>query len=161
MAKSVPEPAPTPKPRSRLPLYFAWAIAPLVAIFFWHILAFLFLAMLPTIVAGFLDRREGKYAAYAVGGFNLSGAIPFLFQMLDGTRPGMVGLVEVISSPFPWLVILGAAAIGWVIYYTIPTLVLRYQGIRDRQRIKYLRQRQVELVDEWGPEVAPDETTYA
>ncbi len=157
MATMPKDNTPPVKPRSRLPVYFAWAVAPLIAIFYWHVIAFILLAMLPSIVAGFLDRREGKYAAYAVGGFNLSGAIPYLFQLLDGTLPGMTGLLELISSPFPWLVILGASAIGWMIYYAIPLLVLRYQSIRDRQRIKYLRQRQVELAEEWGSEVAPEE----
>ncbi len=148
--------APPPKKASNWPLYIACGLLPVIAIFYWHVIAFVLLAMLPTFVAGFLDRREGKYAAYAVGGFNLSGALPYLFRMLDGSTPGMLGLLDVISSPWPWLVILGASAIGWMIYYAVPILVLRYQAIRDRQRIKYLRQRQTELVEEWGSEVSPE-----
>jgi hypothetical protein len=112
--------------------------------------------MLPTIVAWIVDRREEKYAAYCVGGFNLSGLMPYLFALWGGGDT-MHALGGILGSPFSWLVMYGAAALGWLANYWAPQVTMRIRRHRDAAEVVRLRKRQEQILEEWGPEVMPPE----
>ncbi len=122
----------------------------LALIFARQTLLVLALALLPTFVAGIVDRREGKYAMWCVGGFNMAGTVPWVFHMLWAGGEPTTAMVDLLMNPFAWLSIYGAAGIGWLIYFWVPMAVVRWQEIRDGQRVKSLRNRQAVLLEEWG-----------
>jgi hypothetical protein len=133
-----------------------WVMAPLVLIFALPTVLLLVIGMLPTIVAWFVDRRDEKYAAYCVGGFNLSGVLPYLF-VLWASGDSMQALGKIMTNPFAWLVMLGAAALGWLANYWAPQVTMRIRRARDRAEVVRLRKRQEQILEEWGPEVMPSE----
>ncbi|MBI3516955.1 MAG: hypothetical protein HY060_23235 [Proteobacteria bacterium] len=147
---------PAARPRRRIVSTALWIMAPLVLIFALPTVILMVLGLLPTIVAWFVDRRDEKYAAYCVGGFNLSGVIPYLFVLWAGGDT-MHALSKILTNPFAWLVMFGAAAIGWLANYWAPQVTMRIRRARDRGEAARLRKRQEQILEEWGPEVMPPE----
>jgi len=145
----------TPRRRRRLSIWW-WMLLPPALIFALANVIVLLCGMLPTVVAAIIDRRDDKYSAYTVGGFNLAGVLPWL---LYASRKGgnYEGLMAVISSPWAWLSWYLAAAIGWGVFFIIPHVAIRIQTMRDRQTMASLRRRQQAIIAEWGIEVAPFE----
>ena len=111
------------------------------------------IGMMPTFVAMLTDRRKEKYATLCVGGMNFTGVLPFMIILWTEDH-SYDKAFSLIADPFTWLVMFGAAALGWAIYFVAPGIVGMFIGIRTEQRIERLRRRQRELVEEWGPGVA-------
>jgi len=144
---------PQPKNKSNRSNFLVWLILPPLMIFAMPSVALLAVALLPTFVAGLVDRREGKYAAYCVGGFNLSGTVPWLFKMWVSGGDGVAKVTGILTNPFALLSIFGGAAIGWLVYFSVPLAVMRWQGMRDAQKVRSLRNRQAVLIEEWGQDL--------
>src|SRR3954468_4608124 len=145
------------RPKRRIVSTALWIMVPLVMVVAPATVLLLVLGLLPTIVAWFVDRREEKYAAYCVGGFNLSGVMPYLFVLWAGGNT-MHAFGVIAKSPFSWAVMLGAAALGWLANYWAPQVAMRVRRIRDRNEVSRLRKRQEQILEEWGPEVMPPES---
>ena len=118
---------------------------------------FLFLAMLPTLVSMFADnRQEGghkyKYKWLCIGGLNVAGALPFLFQMWfgDNSLDAAIGMFMQVSTV---VVVYGAAGVGWVFYRCIPLLVLHFLELSDQRKVITLKERQKKLIEKWGHEI--------
>ena len=111
------------------------------------------IGMLPTIAAMISDRRKEKYATLCVGAMNFTGVLPFIVRLWTEEH-SYEHAFRVIGSPVTWLVMYGAAALGWAIYFVAPGIVGMFIGMRTEQRIQRLRRRQRDLVEEWGPGVA-------
>lgn len=145
----------TPRRRRRISIWW-WMLLPPALIFALANVILLLCGMLPTVVAAIIDRREEKYAAYTVGGFNLAGVLPWML-MAWRKGGGIDGLMAVITTPWSWLVWYLAAGVGWGVFYIIPHVAIRIQTLRDRQTMASLRRRQQAIIAEWGVEVAPEE----
>ncbi len=111
------------------------------------------IGMLPTLAAMITDRRKEKYATLCVGCMNFTGVMPFMIRLWTEDH-SYDHAFTVIADPFTWLVMYGAAALGWAIYFVAPGIVGMFIGLRTEQRIQRLRRRQRDLVEEWGPGVA-------
>ena len=116
----------------------------------------LVVGMLPTFVAYFIDRRREKYTTLCVGSMNFVGVIPFLFTLWEEDHSYDMAF-EILADPLGWLMMLGAAGIGWAIYFVAPSIVSMVMAARIEQRIERLENRQTELIEEWGPGVAGSE----
>lgn len=111
------------------------------------------IGMTPTFAAMITDRRREKYATLCVGCMNFTGVLPFMVELWTKDH-SYDKAFEVIGDPFTWLVMFGAAAIGWAIYFVAPGIVGMFIAMRADQRIQRLRRRQRDLIEEWGPGVA-------
>lgn len=112
------------------------------------------LAMLPTAVAFIVDyRTPQRYAAFCVGGMNLSGTFPSLIDLWSGSHDIDLAL-HILSDVFALAVIYGAAAFGWLVYMTIPPVVAAFLTMMAQHRVQQLRAVQVQLVEEWGDVLA-------
>ena len=109
-------------------------------------------AMAPTLVAYVMDRRSEKYAAFSVGCMNFCGSLPFALDLwLTDHSVDMTGIL--LTNPYTWVIMYGAAGVGWGIHLAAPyaiSIVLRYHTER---RIARLKDFQEELVGEWGREI--------
>ncbi|SDG52485.1 hypothetical protein [Thalassobaculum litoreum] len=123
------------------------------AVLFLPSMMLLVIGMTPTLAAMLTDRRREKYATLCVGCINFTGVLPFLIELWTQDHT-YEHAFQVISSPFTWLVMFGAAAIGWAIYFVAPGIVGMFIAMRADQRVERLRRRQRDLVEEWGPGVA-------
>lgn len=107
---------------------------------------------LPTIVAVLVDRHRRRYLARTVGAMNLAGVLPGALKMW------MVGisfhsLLQVINSPYAWLVMYGGAAGGWLLYFAVPPIVAMAFEVNTDDTRRRLEARAKALIEEWGDQV--------
>ena len=105
--------------------------------------------MLPTLVAFIVDNRKERYAARTVGYLNLSGVFIVCLDMWAGDHTWQHAL-DLLSQPINYLIMFGAAAAGWVLYFLIPPIANAYLTIHNDLRMKSLNSEQEKLVKEWG-----------
>lgn len=111
------------------------------------------LALLPTLVAALTDRSPTRNATISIGALNVAGTWPFLLKLwTDGHT--VVNAMQIIVNPAAWLVIYGAAAVGWLLYISFPALVAACMSVFAGHRMAQLRAQQKKLIEDWGPEVA-------
>lgn len=127
-----------------------------VALIFHTTAIVLVVGLVPTIVAYFIDRTESKLAPVTVGMLNICGVLPFLLNMWTKNN-SLAGAMQVVGSPLAWLVMYGAAGVGWGIFYGVPPAVVNFHVMRAEMRIDALRKALAELVQEWGVEVAGED----
>jgi hypothetical protein len=106
--------------------------------------------IVPTLAARITDITPGRYATRCVGALNLAGIAPFLRNLWAGDNT-LPAALHMISDPYTWLIAYGAAAIGWLLFMSVPNAVAMFKSIENEIMIKRLRARQEELVAEWGP----------
>ena len=108
--------------------------------------------MIPTAVAYVTDRDPDKTAPMTVGGLNFAGVATFLITLWKAGHT-MAALNKVLTDPFAWLVMYGAAGLGWTLYYGIPPAVAGLITLRAERRIAQRIEEQRELIALWGTEV--------
>jgi len=113
------------------------------------------IGMIPTIVAYVVDRDPEKSAPITVGGLNFCGCMPFAIELWKHQHT-IGAAAKIFADPLAWLVMYGAAAVGWGLYYGIPPLVAGMEVSRAEKRVEVLKGKKVALVQEWGPDVAGD-----
>ncbi|OYQ32507.1 hypothetical protein CHU95_17100 [Niveispirillum lacus] len=106
----------------------------------------------PTFVAYLIDRDPEKSAALTVGAMNLCGVAPYVVRLWQQGHEMAVTL-RMLADPATWLVMFGAAAIGWLMYFFIPQIVAAVMSLRSQSRIKELEERRGLLIADWGTDV--------
>ena len=108
--------------------------------------------LIPTIVAAVVDRYRGKYLTRTVGAMNLAGLAPMVVR-LWGTGDNLSAAIEILTRPVNWLIMYGAAAVGWGIFLAMPAVARVIVDLQAEQIQAQLRERADRLVEEWGEEV--------
>lgn len=114
----------------------------------------LMVGLTPTLVALIVDVTPGRYLTKCVAGVNIAGTSPFIYQLWSGIND-MSSAMRIIGDPFSWLVIYAAAGIGWLLFLGLPGVVQVVQTLNADRRINMLRERQSELLEEWGDSIRP------
>ena len=112
----------------------------------------LMLALLPTFCAFAVARSQGYYSALSIGALNIAGTWPFLLKLWT-TGHTIANAMTIIINPYAWLMIYGAAAVGWMLCQWFPVFMSSFMSIFSARRLKELERAQKKLIDEWGPEV--------
>ncbi len=116
-------------------------------------LVLLMAGLAPTYVAFATDNDRQKSGATSVCAMNVAGIVPYLIDLwAKGQTLGNAFLI--LGDPKSWLVILGAAAIGQLIVYTIPSFVAILSLNHAESRLQTLRKNLDFLKESWGPDVA-------
>ena len=111
------------------------------------------IGMLPTIIAYVTDRRKEKYRTLCIGSVNFVGVIPALAKLWMQDHSFEMAFT-ILGDPFNWMMLLGAASIGWVIFFVAPTFVAMFLATRIELGIERLKKRQLSLEEECGSGVA-------
>jgi hypothetical protein len=109
--------------------------------------------MMPTLAVMLIDRRRPRYLTYAVGIMNSAGVLPFLIVLMLGGLT-MRAAAHMLSDPFTWLVMYGAAAAGWCVSLVTPSLARISIEIKASQHRRTLEALSRAMREEWGEEVA-------
>jgi hypothetical protein len=109
--------------------------------------------LIPTMVAYVIDRDPDKTAPMTVGALNFVGVVAFIISLWKAGHT-MGALTKILTDPFAWLVMYGAAGAGWGLYYGIPPAVAAWIALRAESRIADRLEAQRELIAGWGPEVS-------
>ena len=110
-------------------------------------------AMIPSLVALMIDEDPDKMGTITVAPINFCGALPSVMALWS-TNNSMPQALQLLADPVNWMVMYGAAAIGWTIYYVIPPIISGCVVRRHETEIARLTEHQEKLVAEWGADVA-------
>lgn len=114
--------------------------------------ALLVVGMAPTPFAFLADRTKKKNKVLTVGAMNLAGCSPFVFELWLGGHD-FAKTVEIVSNVQAIVVMWTAAAIGYLINWSMTGIVSGFMYQRGLNREKAIVKRQQELIDRWGREV--------
>jgi hypothetical protein len=112
-------------------------------------LIFLILATAPAIAASFLERPGQRQATTSVGALTMATVIPLILGAIATGSDR-----DLLRSPTAWTFVAAAAAAGIAIYFALPILAVWLEDMRAAARLRKMRERQKELVNDWGAEVA-------
>ena len=135
--------------------YMMIALSLVTCVLFYETAILITVSMLPTGVAYVIDTHPRRYATKTVAWANLAGALIVTFDLWAGDRT-LATAFDLMSDPFNWVIVLGAAGVGWGIHFMVPDMVLRYLDISLDLKRKGLHERQKTLEKEWGKEVRRD-----
>lgn len=108
--------------------------------------------LVPTFAAFLSSREEGVYRGLTVGFVNMAGILPLLLTLWGNSHT--VGQATfLLADPLNWLMMYGAAGIGWLVFYTVPPGVLAVMRWRYQMEIRQHRKTQQDLIGEWGKDV--------
>lgn len=125
----------------------------MMAVFVLPTLLIFAIGMLPTVIAYMIDRRKEKYAAFCVGCMNFAGVLPYGMRLWVSEH-SVEGSMRQVADPVALLVMVGAAAVGWVIYFVAPSIVGVFLRLQAEQKVRRLKELQRELMEEWGEDIA-------
>lgn len=114
---------------------------------------FLLIAMLPSIVAYYLDQSEARYRFKTVFYCNFSGVMPYLGQMLVH-GPSSSTLHEIMGSLSTWMIIYGAACMGCILISVTPMIAQGFISSIHNTQVSRLQRNQKNIESEWGKEVS-------
>lgn len=114
--------------------------------------ALLCIGMLPTFVAMFADPKRAGTKVVTVGALNLAGCVPFLFKLWSEGHELDVAL-NIAMDPQAIIVMYAAAGAGYMIEWSMSSVVAAILYQRGLARQESIKKRQAELVNRWGAEV--------
>lgn len=113
---------------------------------------FLVIGMLPCIIAYYMDVTKHGYMFKSVFAANLSGMMPFITKIIEGKASSTL-LQEVMGDSTTWVIVYGAALIGWLLVKVCPMAAYAMvSGMHQTQLMRY-DWVQKKLESEWGDEV--------
>ncbi len=142
------------KPRGLSPLTIILLIIciPLLVMLLRTAAIFLALALLPSIVAYYVDRTATRYIFHTVFTCNLSATLPALGRIIkNGISDTEVQVV--MGDAVNWLIIYGAAGFGWLLVYSAPVFSKGLINVMHQRKIRRLERTQKRIISEWGTEV--------
>lgn len=113
----------------------------------------LFFGMLPTLVAYIIDRSQEKSATFCVGAINFIGVFPYVMDLWIDVN-SIDAALNSVSDLFAMLIMYSAAAFGWLLFMSMPSVVASFVTVLQQRKVAKLRGTQKELIEEWGAEVA-------
>lgn len=113
---------------------------------------FFILAMLPSIVASFLDHSHSRSTFHTVFACNLSGTLPFIGQIIRNGGE-QADVMAIMTDSLSWLVIYASAAFGWLLVFAAPVFATGLINMLHQGQITRLERMQRKIVAEWGHEV--------
>lgn len=113
----------------------------------------MFFGMLPTLVAYIIDRSAQKNATFCVGAINFIGVFPYVMDLWIDMNSVDAALNSV-TDLFAMLVMYSAAAFGWLLFMSMPTVIASFVTVLQQRKVAQLRGEQKVLIEDWGSEVA-------
>ncbi len=119
---------------------------------------FILIAILPSIVAYFIDRDEFKSAFRVVLLCNLCALMPNVLPMLSAAvRMQPYDVIALMSDPIVWLVVYSGAAAGWSLIFLCNYIGRFLVILYCEYQIGRLLRFQKKLVEEWGERVKQEQ----
>ena len=114
---------------------------------------FFVVGMMPSIIAYIMDSSRNRYTFQSVMACNLSGMMGFLFKIVVH-GPSSAVLQDMMGSFTNWIIIYGAALVGWLMVQICPMIAEAMVNNIHQGQIMRIQRIQKKLENEWGNEVA-------
>lgn len=112
----------------------------------------LMVGMIPTAVAGFVDRSKSGAQILTVGSMNLAGCAPFLFDLWMQGHTFDISM-RIALNPQAIVVMYAAAGVGYLLDWAMTGVVSGIMVKRGESRAKVIREQQKQLIERWGRKV--------
>ncbi|MCC6597249.1 MAG: hypothetical protein IT559_00470 [Alphaproteobacteria bacterium] len=112
----------------------------------------LFISLMPMFAAFFIDTTKKKLKTVTVGAMNMAGCMPFLMELWTSDHT-LEKSLDIILDPMAIIVVYAAAGVGYLIDWTLTSLVASMAYQRAISRKKAIEERQAALIERWGLEV--------
>tara|TARA_Y100000588_G_C13981226_1_gene807276 strand:+ start:306 stop:779 length:474 start_codon:yes stop_codon:yes gene_type:complete len=132
-----------------------WVILTPVVSLGYPTLSLLFAGLMPTIVSFVTEENHDHARTLSIGVFNICGVLPFTFEVLE-KKQAFSYILQLLKNPDTWLVMYGAASLGYLIYLGVPSVILGAMRITALMRINRLKREQKRLEEEWGDVISPE-----
>ena len=114
--------------------------------------------LIPGLVMWLTDRSRGRNLLVAAGTMNLAGVMAVALNLLRKTslfnfNESIPYAIQLLYDPANWIVMWGAAGIGYALFKIIPPLVAQALATAAAFRAQKLKKNQEELKRLWGEEV--------
>ncbi|MCC2646071.1 MAG: hypothetical protein K0R02_136 [Rickettsiaceae bacterium] len=114
-----------------------------------YVFVFFVSAMLPTVGAVIMDKRETKCISATICTFNLIGVLPFLFEILRSSNMNSAAKM-IISDILTWLTVYITAFVGQLVIWILPEIVAKLYLAKSTIMISMLESKRDKLCEEWG-----------
>lgn len=113
---------------------------------------FFIIGILPSIVSYYVDATKNNLSFQTVFTCNLAGILPYMVDMLQGKSID-AEVQAILSDSISWFVVYSAAAIGWMLVLTAPSLAQLIISTINKRQINRLEKQQKILRERWGDEL--------
>ena len=113
---------------------------------------FVIVALLPSIIAYYMDVSAQHYVFKTIFACNLTGFLPYL-EKLVRHGPSKGALQVVMNDPHTWIVIIGSSFIGWLLVKVCPIIAQFTVAGFTQTQINSIQNMQSKIEKEWGHEV--------
>jgi hypothetical protein len=150
-------PAPMPAPKRKGSAAGLIIQSVLLLIFFalvvvlQKVMLFALLAMLPSCIAWFIDKSPRKPVFFTVTAFNFAGFFPYFMQIMT-SQSLAYATEEMLADIMAWLVIYGAAGVGWLLVLAGPRLSLALVDMYYGGQVMRMEKEKEILNEQWGIE---------
>jgi len=112
------------------------------------------MGLAPTLVARIVDRTPGRYLMKCVAWMNVAGLVPYLTKLWFSGHD-MATAIKMVTDVYTWFFVYSAAGMGWLLFLGLPGAVAMFRALNAKRRIYFLREKQKDLILEWGECVLP------
>ena len=113
----------------------------------------LLIGMLPTVTVLLIDSRNFNKLTM-VGCFNLAGAFVCLVSMFN--QFNNLSEITVLGNVFNIIIMLGAAALGMLLYFELPNLFVYLFKSSAQRRLRHINATLEKISADWGSEIVND-----
>ena len=111
-------------------------------------LAFVALALGPTVAAAILERPGQRAATISLGSLTMATLLPLVMGAIaNGSKR------DLLTNLTAWSFVAGAVVGGLAIYFILPAATVWVDDMRAQARLRDIRTRQAALERDWGVEV--------
>ena len=111
------------------------------------------IGLLPTITVLLIDTKNVNKLTM-VGCFNLAGVFICLMNIFN--QFNLNHAITILGNVFNIIIMLGAAALGMILYYELPNLFLLISKAFAQRRLRNIDNKLEKIADEWGRECIAD-----
>ncbi len=113
---------------------------------------FVIIAMLPAVVAYYIDITAERHRFKTIFACNLCGVLPYIEKMLYA-GPSSAVLQSIMGNVTNWMLIFGSALVGWLLSELCPMVAQVLVASMHQAQISRIERMQKKIESEWGPEV--------
>ena len=115
---------------------------------------FVLLALLPSVVAYYIENSSGKASFKVVASCNVAALLPTITPiMMNALKMEKSEVMTIMADPLTWLIIYGGAAIGWILLFLCRYIARFFVIVYLEYQIASLERFQKRLLGEWGNQI--------
>lgn len=127
-----------------------------LAFFLKSTFVFCILALMPMLVAYYVDTSKDKLLFRVVSLCNFAATLPFAVNLVIHDSSDSM-FQQYFMDVKVWFMVYAAAAVGWLMVKYLPKAVFQWMHFMNMRKIESIEKVQRRLISEWGPDIQREE----